>query len=226
MALSQTRPLICLVTDRRRLAETLPCTGLVDLVRSAAHAGVDLIQIRERDVDARELIASVAECVAVVRGTPARIIVNDRADVAVAAGAHGVHLRSDSIDAARVRQLVPPEFIVGRSVHRVEEAVAASRSGGLDYLILGTLFSTPSKDPSHPLTTMTGLAAACALVSIPVLAIGGITVERAADVARAGAAGIAAIGMFIPSAEVSIDEHLNTCVSGVRRAFDTCGAVP
>jgi thiamine-phosphate pyrophosphorylase len=226
MALSERRPLICLVTDRRRLAETSPSTTLVDLVRAAAYAGVDLIQIRERDLEAHELTETVAACVAAVRGTPAEIVVNDRADVAVAAGAHGVHLRSDSYDARRVRQLLAPGGRVGRSVHSGEEAVAASRSGGLDYLILGTLFPTPSKKPSHRLTTMTGLAAACALSSLPVIAIGGITVQRAGDVARSGAAGIAAIGLFIPPEGTSVDDHLQTSVSGLRRAFDSCGAVP
>lgn len=226
MPLSRTRPLICLVTDRRRLAASAQSIGFVDFVGAAARAGVDLIQIRERDLHARELTGLVKQCVAAAQNTSAKIIVNERADVTLAAGAHGVHLRSDSIEAPRIRGLLPPDVIVGRSVHGVEEASAAARSGGLDYLILGTLFPTPSKDPSHRLTTMTGLAAACALVSIPVLAIGGITVERAEDVARTGASGVAAIGLFLPPAGTPADRHLHARVTDLRRVFDTCGAVP
>ena len=226
MALARTRHLICLVTDRRRLADSSPSFSLVDLVGAAARTGVDLIQIRERDLEARELTALVRQCVAAAQGTSASIVVNDRADVAMAAGAHGVHLRTDSMDAPRARKLLPPGFIVGRSVHGVEDAALAAGAGGLDYLILGTMFPTASKNPPHRLTTMTGLAAVSAHIPIPVLAIGGITVARAEDVARAGAAGVAAIGLFIPPAGVSIETHLHTRVTDIRRAFDTCGAVP
>lgn len=226
MALSRMRHLICLVTDRRRLAESSPSLSLVDLVGAAARVGVDLIQIRERDLEARELTALVRQCVAAVDGTSANIVVNDRADVAMAAGAHGVHLRTDSIDAPRVRELLPAGFIVGRSVHGVEDAALAARSGGLDYLILGTMFPTASKNPPHRLTMMTGLTAVSAHIPIPVLAIGGITVARTEDVARAGAAGVAAIGLFIPPAGASIETHLHARVTDIRRAFDTCGAVP
>ena len=226
MPLSRTQRLICLVTDRRRIAASAQPVDLVDFVGAAARMGVDLIQIRERDLEARELTGLVKQCLAAAKGTPARIVVNERGDVALAAGAHGVHLRSDSIEAPRIRELLPPDFIVGRSVHGVEEASAAARSGGLDYLILGTLFLTQSKDPSHRLTTMTGLAAVCALISIPVLAIGGVTVARAEDIARTGAAGIAAIGLFVPQAGVPTDDHLQARVTELRRAFDTCRAVP
>ena len=225
MALSRMRYLICLVTDRRRLSESSPSLSLVDLVGAAARVGVDLIQIRERDLEARALTALVRQCVAAVNGTSASIVVNDRADVAMAACAHGVHLRTDSIDAPRVRELLPADFIVGRSVHGVEDATLAARSGGLDYLILGTMFPTASKDLPHRLTTMTGLAAVSAHIPIPVLAIGGITVARTEDVARAGA-GVAAIGLFIPPAGASIETHLHARVTEIRRAFDTCGAVP
>jgi thiamine-phosphate pyrophosphorylase len=226
MPLSRTRHLICLVTDRGRLARAAPGVHLVDLITGACRAGVDLIQIRERDLDARALTSLVKRCVAAAAGTSARIVVNERLDVALSAGAHGVHLRSDSIEAPRVREVSPAGFIIGRSVRGVEEAVAAERSGGLDYLILGTLFPTESKDPSHRLTTITGLAAACALVSIPVLAIGGITTARAEEIVKTGAAGIAAIGFFLPDPGTAVDQHLHARVSELRRVFDTCEAVP
>jgi thiamine-phosphate pyrophosphorylase len=219
------RHIICLVTDRRRLAALAPIT-LPDFVGAAAHAGVDLLQIRERDLDARPLAILVRECLSAIRGTDAKLVVNDRADVALAADADGVHLRHDSIDGVRIRDLAPEgsAFIVGRSIHRAEEATPA-RTGALDYVILGTMFSTSSKDPSHPLMTMTGLAGACATSDVPVLAIGGMTIERAREVVKAGARGIAAIGMFLPPSGVTASRHLRDVVTDLRRVFDTCGAV-
>ena len=99
--------MICLVTDRRRLSTGEDAADrLVDLVAAAARAGIDLIQIRERDLDARRLVALVKRCVAAARGTSTKVLVNDRADVADAAGAHGVHLRGDSIAATAIRSLL------------------------------------------------------------------------------------------------------------------------
>lgn len=221
--------MICLITDRRRLspgaAENDAADRLVELVAAAATAGVGLIQLRERDLGAREMTSLARRCVDAVRGRDTKVVVNDRADVALAAGAHGVHLRSDSVDATAVRRLLPPGAIVGRSVHGLAEVEAVSRAGGVAYLILGTLFQTPSKDPAHPLTTLDDLEAACRLSAVPVLAIGGMTVQRAEAVARTGAGGIAAIGLFIPEAGCSPRDHLQAVTAALRRAFDTCGAV-
>jgi thiamine-phosphate pyrophosphorylase len=194
-------------------------------VAAAAKAGVDLIQIRERDLDARALTLLVRRCVAVARGTRARVVVNDRADIAIAAGAHGVHLRSDSIHTPAVRTLLPDGALVGRSVHSAREAAPVVHGGGVDYLILGTLFATPSKDSAHGLTPLHELSDARRLGSIPVLAIGGMTVERASIAARAGASGIAAIGLFIPPPGASPDRYFQTLITDLRRAFDTCEAV-
>ncbi len=235
--------MICMVTDRRRLSfGGAAIDRLVDLVGAAARAGVDLVQVRERDLDARYLIALVRRCVAAVAGTRTRVVVNDRADVAVAAGAAGVHLRSDSIGAAAARSLLGGGALVGRSVHDPDEAAAVAAAGGVDYLIFGTLHQTPSKDAGHPVATLDELSAACRAaaglkagttpvrsadlrVGLPVLAIGGMTVERAADAARAGASGIAGIGLFVPPAGESADKHVRMIVAGLRRAFDTCETV-
>jgi thiamine-phosphate pyrophosphorylase len=227
--------MICLVTDRTRLAAGRDASDrLVDLVTWAARAGVDLIQIRERDLDARDLVALVRRCVAVTEGTRARVLVNDRVDVAVAAGASGVHLRGDSLTAAAARSLLPSGAWVGRSVHRVGEIEAVTQ-GGLDYLIFGTMFDTPSKAQGHPSSTLDQLAAACREAStapnaqgspgIPVLAIGGLTVERAPLVRRAGAAGVAGIGLFVPPPGQNGEHFLQTVVASLRRTFDTCEAV-
>src|SRR5262245_51608775 len=104
-----------MVTDVGRL-EGDRQAQLTERVTAAASAGVHLVQVRERDLDARPLTRLVARLVEAVRGTRARVLVNDRIDVALAAGAHGVHLRGDSVPAPRARQLAPPPFIIGRSV--------------------------------------------------------------------------------------------------------------
>lgn len=189
----------CLVTDRRRLcpgaATWAEARGaLVDQARRAIDARIDLIQVRERDLDAAVLASLVADFVALTRGTTTRILVNDRLDVALACDADGVHLRADSIRPADVRRLAPPPFLVSRSVHGAEEAAAV---GPVDFVIAGTVFRSASKSADTPVLGLAGLSAVAHATTVPVLAIGGISEARVAEVMRAGAAGIAAIGMFI-----------------------------
>jgi thiamine-phosphate pyrophosphorylase len=193
--------MICLVTDRRRLVAAgasadAAAACLVAQARYAADAGVDLIQVRERDLEAGALLALTGELVAATRGTHTRIVVNDRLDVALAAGAAGVHLRGDSIPIAAARRMAPSGFLIGRSVHSVSEAAAAA---GADYLIAGTVFSTTSKPAGAPRLGTEGLQAIVRAVTVPVLAIGGIDTARLDDVAATGAAGLAAIGLFMDS---------------------------
>jgi thiamine-phosphate pyrophosphorylase len=181
---------------------------------------VHVVQVRERDLDGGPLVRLVARCVAAVESTRTRILVNDRLDVALAAGAHGVHLRGDSLPAARVRQVVAPGFLVGRSVHSVAEAAAAGGQGGLDYLIFGTVFASASK-PGSEGRGAAALADVVAATALPVLAIGGLTALTAPGAARAGAAGVAAIGLFADGPQDSLAE----AVAAVRHAFDTSGTV-
>jgi len=194
----------CLVTDRRRLSPEARSfaaarRALVEQAEWAVANGVDLIQVRERDLEAAEVAALVADLVAVTRGSTTRVVVNDRIDVALASGADGVHLRADSVPVAAARVLLPPPRLVGRSVHTVDEARAAS---GADYLIAGTVFPSVSKrtgPASAELLGIAGLRAITRATAVPVLAIGGITSARIAEVVAAGAAGVAAIGLFIDS---------------------------
>jgi thiamine-phosphate pyrophosphorylase len=209
-----------MITDRRRFGDAWP-TALPGRVAAAARAGVHLIQVREPDLDARALATLVRRCLEQVAGTTARVVVNDRLDVALATGAHGVHLRSTSVEASRVRGMTTKPFLVGRSVHARDEAAAATAQGALDYLIFGTVYSTSSK-PGQPAAGVAALAAVASAVSVPVLAVGGVTVARCGELARAGAAGVAAIGMF---SEVP-DEHMPEIVQEVARAFDTSSGVP
>ena len=194
-------PVVCLITDRGRDAGG--AGAIVERVRWAARAGVHLVQVRERDLDGGRLTALVRECVAAVRGSRARVLVNDRVDVALAAGAHGVHLRADSMPAARVRQMCPPGFLLGRSVHARDEAVAAAAAGGLDYLLFGTVFATSSK-PGQPPAGPASLADVVKAVGVPVLAVGGVSPDNLGKVARAGAAGFAAIGLFATASETAL----------------------
>jgi thiamine-phosphate diphosphorylase len=219
-------PLLCLVTESARLERAdgrIPHDALIAQIAEAAEAGIDLVQIREPDLPAAPLFDLVVRAVAVVQGSRTRVVVNDRLDVALAAGAHGVHLRGTSVDAVRVRAVAPREsgFLVGRSVHSVEEARAAEAAGGLDYLILGTMFPTRSKPAHHPLAGTGALREAASSCRVPVLAIGGITLDNLHDVARAGAAGIAAIGLFLgrhaPGAGTA--RHLREVVVDIRRIF-------
>jgi thiamine-phosphate pyrophosphorylase len=155
----------------------------------------------------------VADAVAITRGTRTRVIVNDRLDVALACGADGVQLRGDSMPAARARSIAPAGFLIGQSVHSVEEAVRVAADA--DYVIAGTVFPTPSKADNDQFLGAGGLAAIVAAVRIPVLAIGGVTVDRMRPVARSGAAGIAAIGLF-----AATDRRLADVVADMRRIWD------
>jgi len=186
------RPIVCLVTPPPPPADLAAFSACIG---DAARAGLDLIQIRQPHLDARSLCDLVRGALAAVGGTAARIIVNDRLDVALATGAHGVHLREDSAPAMRVRAVAPRGFLVGRSVHSVSGAVTAAGAGGLDYLIFGTVFPTSSK-PGQAAAGAAVLAEAVAATALPVLAIGGVTLERVAEVAGSGASGLAAVGLF------------------------------
>lgn len=193
-----------LVTDRQRLAsgatDADAAACLLDQARYAAAAGIDYIQVRERDLDGRELAGLVRAIVAVTRNTRTRVLVNDRLDVAIATRADGVHLRADSMAAEDVRRCTVPGFLVGRSVHGSAEARSA---GPVDYLVAGTVWATSSKPEGHPLIGVDGLARIAAAASVPVLAIGGIESSSARRVFLAGAAGVAAIGLWMGTAEES-----------------------
>jgi thiamine-phosphate pyrophosphorylase len=188
-----------LVTDRRQLCpscdERAAAACLLMQARHAIDAGVNLIRVRERDLDARPLAALVADIIKAADGTGTRVVVTERLDLALACGAAGVHLRADSMSPDAARTLAPPGFIVGLSVHTTEEAVASQSS--VDYLVAGTVWNTSSKPSGSPLLGVDGLARVAAAVRVPVLAIGGVTIDRAQEVARAGAAGLAAIGVFM-----------------------------
>jgi thiamine-phosphate pyrophosphorylase len=198
--------ILCYVTDRRGLAS---CSDLPDRVALAAVAGVDWIQIRERDLPAHELLAVVRLAVDAAGKSDShpRILVNDRLDVALAAGAAGVHLGEQSVpvatvNASRARGVIPNGFLIGASCHSLDAARAAERDGA-DYIFFGPVFATPSKAEFGAPQGISRLAEVSRTLKIPVLAIGGVNEENAADCFAAGAAGIAAIRMFQGSADLA-----------------------
>jgi len=145
------------------------------------------------------------------------VLVNDRLDVALAARAHGVHLRGSSFDAVHVRAVASPGFLIGRSVHDVREAADA---GPVDYLVAGTVWATASKPDGHGLLGVEGLAQVVAASQVPVLAIGGVDPGRAALLAAAGAAGVAAIGGWMGTSPAHGPVPLHSLAEAFRAAFD------
>jgi thiamine-phosphate diphosphorylase len=216
--------MICLVTDRRRL----PGGDLAGQVRDAVDLGIDLIHVRERDLEAGALAATVAALLVITKGTSTRLVVNDRLDIALACRADGVQLRGDSMPVAAARRLARSGFLIGRSVHGVGEALAAADA---DYLVAGTVFPSASKAAGTPLLGVEGLRAIVRAVDRPVLAIGGVNEARIGEVADAGAAGFAAIGLFLPShrdAEARGDRlaELRQIVKDARSRFDRLNSTP
>lgn len=200
------RPLLCYVTDRRTLpaSEQDARRTLLCRIAAAAEAGVDWIQIREKDLSGRECVSITRQAVQLAASSEAtvraRVIVNDRLDVALATQAGGVHLGEKSIPPQEARRLVnlldrEKDFLIGVSCHSLEAAKAAEQ-GGADYLFFGPVFATPSKAVYGPPQGLERLTEVCRAVAIPVLAIGGITLENAAACLSAGASGIAAIRLF------------------------------
>lgn len=206
-------PAVCLITRARGGSGSPERARLLDRLVAAAGAGVNMIQIRDRQLDDRRLLSFIGDVLAALQPTGALVLVNDRPDLAIVAGAHGVHLKSDAPPASAVRQIVPDAFVIGRSIHSFSEAAASVDAGGCDYLLFGTVFPTSSKPEDHPIAGLDALREVCQGVQLPVLAIGGITDTRAAAVAAAGASGIAAISLFAETRDI-----VSTVVA-VRRAL-------
>ena len=214
------RPCIYLVTDRRQLAPDARTTrdqiiALESVLDEAIDAGVDVIQIRERDLDGGPLFELVRSVAARARGSSTRVLVNDRADVALAAGAHGVHLRADGPPVDRVRALEGADWIVGQSVHTPAEAQRASDAGA-DYVLFGTVFSGGSKGDVPEGERLATLTEAARVSRAPVIAIGGIDPARAARCITAGAAGVAAISIFLPEGRAALAMGVRGAIAALR----------
>jgi thiamine-phosphate pyrophosphorylase len=217
-------PVLCYVTDRRSLQissqpDLIP--PLLDKIALAVAAGVDWIQLREKDLSGKQSALLVREALNRVSKLPsqtqsltrklARILVNDRLDVALAAQAGGVHLGGNSLPVEEAKRLLlsspaaqtlEHDFLLGVSCHSLDAAKSAASSGA-NYIFFGPVFATPSKTAYGSPQGLDRLATVCSSVNIPVLAIGGITLANASSCLSAGASGIAAIRLFQDSADLT-----------------------
>jgi thiamine-phosphate pyrophosphorylase len=170
-----------------------PAAAAAAWFAALAAAGVDALQLREKGLDDRTL-REVALQARAALPRPARLLVNGRADIALAAGADGVHLPADGVPADALRLRFGSDLLLGVSTHRLDE-VEEARLAGADYVVFGPVYEAPGKDGLGAPVGPHGLARAAAL-DIPVYALGGVTLDRFGEVAAAGAAGIAAIRLF------------------------------
>ncbi len=184
-----------LVTDRQHTAGR----PLMSVIGRAVRAGVRAVQLRERDLSTRELLDLAAD---LQRETPdAHLFINDRVDLVLAIGSHGVHLRESSLPAQVVRGLLRPEQLLGRSVHSIEGVTTAERQG-VDFVVLGPIYDTPSKRGYGLPLGLQVLEQAARTSRIPIFAIGGITASRAGEVRRAGGFGIAVLSSILSASNV------------------------
>jgi thiamine-phosphate pyrophosphorylase len=214
---------LCLVTDRRRLGAAVGARPgdwhdvLREQVQAAARAGVDYVQVREGDLEAAELAALVRSLLVTIAGSGTMLLVNDRIDVALATGAHGVHLKEQGILPDVARRIAPAPFVIGCSVHTTA-AVDARKAA--DFLIAGTVLSTASKRAPEYLNEDGLRRIVRAAAEQPVLGIGGLDVASIPLLRASGAAGLAAIGVFIPVGGKSVSEFVQKRVQELRFALD------
>jgi thiamine-phosphate pyrophosphorylase len=185
-------PLVYLITDGSAADQSfhIDRPHILKNIRAAVDDGVSLIQIREKHLSARLLTELVTEAVQITNGSPARLLVNDRADIAVAAGADGVHLAATSLPAGVVRRHFPATLIIGVSAHTADDVRAAAYQGA-DLAVFGPVYETPGKGPAAGIEA---LSQACKKTwPFPVLALGGVDRSNWRTVIEAGAAGFAAI---------------------------------
>lgn len=186
------------VTDRHQ-TKGRPLSGL--LARSL-RAGAPAIQLRERDLETRELLLLARELQGLVNQYGAKLFVNDRLDVAEAVGAAGVHLRGDSLAASVARRLMTAKRSIGVSAHSVEDAMQAEKEGA-DFAVLGPIYDTPSKRSYGAPLGLRVLGEASKTCRIPLFAIGGITPARVREVRKAGAFGVAVISSILSADDVA-----------------------
>lgn len=173
-----------------------------EIARRVIDGGADVVQLRDKSLPCGDLLASACEIREITREAGALFIVNDRLDIALASGADGVHLGQDDLPVRHAKRIAPPGFIIGVSVGCIADAVAAE-SAGAGYVALSPTFPTTSKEdagPGHGITVLHGI---CSSVSLPVIAIGGISPRNVPEVISAGAEGVAVISSVVGQEDIT-----------------------
>lgn len=206
------RPITYLITRGETSSSTstedAEFVALLRHVELAVEARVSLVQIREKNLNARVLFELASRAAALARGSGTRVVLNDRADVARAAGCDGVHLTTRSLEASVVRRAFGEGFLIGVSAHTLEEARKA-REGGADFAVFGPVFDTPSKRAYGPPVGLGSLEeAARSLSPFPLVALGGVEETNAGECFEAGAEGVAAIRLFANGQNLARAVHL------------------
>ena len=200
MSLELTPPILYLITSGKTTAKTTPnspeFSDILRLLESAVAANIPLVQLREKSLTARALYELTSKAAAITRDTSTRLLVNDRFDVALGAGADGVQLTSQSMAADVVRSICGPEFLIGVSTHSLSEARMA-RERSANFVVYGPVFETESKKSYGAPQGLSKLQeVSSSLSGFPVIAIGGIQIDNVAACLRSGAQGVAAISML------------------------------
>jgi thiamine-phosphate pyrophosphorylase len=182
---------LCLVTSRAQAAGPLE-----EIVEACLASGLEAVQLREKDLAVRDLLVLAGALRERTRRYGARLLVNDRADVALAVGADGVQRAGTSLPVGALRSISRPGFLIGASIHAVTEARSAEAEGA-DFVIFGPVYDTPSKRQYGAPQGLAALECVASAVRLPVLAVGGITPARVPEVRRAGARGVAVIGAIL-----------------------------
>lgn len=194
-----------LITDRGNTGQR----PLLEVLRVALEAGVRLVQLREKDLQTRELLQLAESCLELTRAYGAKLLINDRVDCVQAIQADGVHLRTESLPVSVVRRILGSQYLIGISTHSVDEVMSAQEEGA-DFVVFGPIYETPSKRAYGAPLGLEALSAVCRQSRLPVFAIGGITPERVAAVRQVGAYGVAVISGILaaPSVENAVREFL------------------
>ncbi|MEX2048687.1 MAG: thiamine phosphate synthase [Gemmatimonadota bacterium] len=172
-----------------------------DVVERALAAGAPAVQLRDKNASARELLTTGGRLLALTRAAGALLFLNDRADVALALGADGVHLGPDDVPVAALRRAVPEGFLIGASADDPEVARGLVADGA-DYIGCGAVYATSTKPDAGDVIGLEGLERVAAAVAAPVIGIGGIDVARSAEVAQTRAAGMAVVGAVMRAPDV------------------------
>jgi thiamine-phosphate pyrophosphorylase len=193
----QALPRLYLLTDRHQTLHR----SLSSVITQAVEAGVRMVQIREKDLETRELISLSSPLFPLLHQHQGKVLFNDRIDLVLALGADGVHLRAESLPVSIARRLLGTGRLIGVSTHSVEEARTAEGEGA-DFIVLGPIFDTPSKRPYGPPLGFQVLDKACRTSRIPIFAIGGITPSRIPDILSSGAYGVAVISSILQAPSI------------------------